>query len=261
MDLFYKTYGEEGPPLVILHGLLGASGNWHTLSRTRFAEVARPVTVDQRNHGRSPHADRFDYDALAGDIRAFIDEHGLRPAHVLGHSMGGKTAMQLALTAPEAVDRLVVVDMAPKAYPPHHTDLLEALRGIDPTAYDSRSAIDDALAEDVPSTPVRQFLLKNLHYDGQTYTWQMNLEAIIDHYDRINEAVTADEPYDGPALFVRGERSDYVADEDREPIRRLFPNAEFATVGGAGHWVHADAPEAFADVVVDFLTTEDVLAA
>jgi len=257
MDLFYKKYGEGNPPLLILHGLLGANGNWHTLSRTAFQDVATVYAVDQRNHGRSPHTDRLDYPSMAADVNDFIRHHDLGRVHLLGHSMGGKTAMQTALTYPSVVDRLIVVDIAPRAYAPRHTELLEALAGIDPTAYDSRDAIDAALADDVPSWAIRQFLLKNLDYDGERYTWKMNLDAIRRHYDDINAAVTDEGRFEGPALFVRGGDSDYVTDADAPDIHRRFPNAELVTIDGAGHWVHADAPEALAEVVTDFLTRDE----
>jgi len=253
MDLFYKTYGQDGPPLLILHGLLGAHGNWHTLSRTAFREVATVYALDQRNHGRSPHTDRIDYPSMAADVRDVLDQHEMNSASLLGHSMGGKTAMQTALTYPDRVDRLIVVDVAPRAYESRHDHLLKALARIDPSAYDSRDAVDAALAEDVPSWPVRQFLLKNLAYDGETYTWKMNLEAIRAHYDDINAAVEGDTPYDGPALFVRGGASDYVHDEDLDDIQALFPAAQIETIEDAGHWVHADQPDALAEVVTSFL--------
>jgi len=254
MELFYNQYGESGPPLIILHGLLGGHGNWHTLSRTAFQQVARVYAVDQRNHGRSPHADRIDYPTLAADLRTFIDRHDLAPAALLGHSMGGKTAMQTALSYPERVDRLIVVDMAPKAYPPHHTNLLAALARIDPETYDSRDEVDAALAEDVSSRPIRQFLLKNLDYDGDTYTWRMNLDAIRAHYDDITAALPTDRTFEGPVLFVRGGSSEYVSDDDVDGIHERFPNAELVTIEEAGHWVHADAPDALAEVVVNFVT-------
>ena len=253
MKLFYNQYGDSGPPLIILHGLLGANGNWHTLSRSAFQKIARVYAVDQRNHGRSPHADRIDYPTLADDLRTFIDRHALAPAHLLGHSMGGKTAMQAALSYPDQVDRLIVVDMAPRAYPPEHKPLLEALARIDPTTYESRDAIDDALAEDVPSWRIRQFLLKNLDYDGETYTWKMNLSALRAHYDDLTAEIPATGTFDGPTLFIRGSDSEYVTDADRDDIHERFPAAELVTIDGAGHWVHADAPEEFAEVVTDFL--------
>ena len=256
MELFYNSYGDDGPPLIILHGLLGANGNWHTLSRTALSDVARVYAVDQRNHGRSPHTSEMSYAHMAADVRGFIDRHDLGTAHLLGHSMGGKTAMQTALTYPELVDRLLVVDMAPRAYPPHHEELLEALADIDPSAYERREDIDAALAEDVPSRPVRQFLLKNLDYDGDRYRWAMNLDALRAQYDALNAALPAEGSFEGPTLFVRGGHSDYVSDADLPGIRDRFPNARLVTIDDAGHWVHADAADAVADVVVDFLSDD-----
>mgnify|MGYP000745280518 CR=1 FL=1 len=253
MELFYNSYGQNGPPLIILHGLLGANGNWHTLSRTTFSEVARVYAVDQRNHGRSPHTDRMDYPSMAADVREFIDRHDLGPVTLLGHSMGGKTAMQTAIDYPEVVDRLIVVDMTPKAYPPHHREILDALAAIDPTDYDRREEIDAVLAEDVPSRPIRQFLLQNLDYDGERYTWRMNLDALRAHYDDLIAALPAEGTFEGPTRVIRGEQSDYVGESDMTDIRERFPAAALVTIDGAGHWVHADAPEAFADAVLNFL--------
>jgi len=254
MELFYNEYEGDGPPLIILHGLLGASGNWHTLSKEVFSDVAHVYALDQRNHGRSPHAPRLDYEVMAADVRDFVDRHDLGSVILMGHSMGGKTAMQTALDYPEIVDRLIVADMAPKAYPPKHTDLLEALMQIDPASYDRRSAIDDQLQQTIKSRPIRQFLLKNLQYDGDTYTWQMNLQAIADNYDAINGALSSENQYTGPTLFVRGGQSDYIDDSDLEAIRRFFPAARLETIEEAGHWVHADTPRLFGQTVVDFLT-------
>lgn len=254
MELFYNQYGQNGPSLLILHGLLGASGNWHTLSRTAFKEVATVYAVDQRNHGRSPHADQIDYPSMAADIDQFVSRHGLERVHLLGHSMGGKTAMQTALTYPEMIDRLIVVDIAPKAYSPSHEDILSALARIDPSEYTDREAIDNDLAEDISSWGVRQFLLKNLHYDGEQYSWTMNLEAIRAHYDEIISDIPGQGTFEGPTLFIRGEDSDYIMDDDVPAIRERFPTAEVVTIEGAGHWVHADQPEALAEVVTNFLT-------
>jgi len=260
MNLFYKTYGNEGPPLLVLHGLLGDHSNWHTLNRTVFQNVAQVYALDQRNHGRSPQVDRIDYPSMADDIRSFMKKRKLETATLLGHSMGGKTAMQFALANPERVDRLIVVDMAPRAYAPHHTPLLEALAQIDLSAYDDRDEVDAVLAEEVPSRPIRQFLLKNLKHNGDQYEWVINLEAIRGHYDDIVAAIEGETAYEGPALFVRGADSDYVRDEDVHDIRTLFPNAKLETIDGAGHWVHADQPEALADVVTYFLSTSETTA-
>ncbi len=257
MKLHYQHYGQEksagAPPLLILHGLLGASGNWHTLSRSVFGERFAVYAIDQRNHGRSPHAGAFDYPTLADDVRDFLDQHEIEQAHLLGHSMGGKTAMQMALAYPERTQTLIVADIAPKAYPPHHLPLLEALAALDPSAYESREAIDEALAEEVPSRPVRQFLLKNLAYEDGRYAWQMNLPAIREGYDAISSAIEAGGCFGSPTLFLRGEESDYVAEEDLGAIRKLFPEAKLETIKGAGHWLHADQPDAFGEAVMAFL--------
>lgn len=252
LELHAATYG-DGPPLIILHGLLGASGNWHSLSRNVFGNDFTVHALDLRNHGRSPHSDRFDYPSMVADVERYMENCELIDAFVLGHSMGGKTAMHLALSDPGLVAKLIVVDIAPKAYPPYHQEILEALRAVDPSTVTSRDDVDEALAERISSDPVRQFLLKNLAYDSGTYHWQMGLDAIFENYDKINEAVESRRTYEGPALFIRGENSGYIEDGDMDQIRRLFSHARLETVPGAGHWIHADAPDAFGKIVMDFL--------
>lgn len=255
MQLAYQRYG-DGPPLIILHGLLGSGDNWQTLSRTAFAEYFTVFTVDLRNHGRSPHSEIFSYPAMVEDLTEFMDTHGLAAAHVIGHSMGGKAAMHLALAHPERVRRLVVVDIAPKTYPPQHTPIFDALRGLDLAAYGSRTEIDAALAEALPDKPVRSFLLKNLQRDAEgRYSWQINLDGIYHNYPHLNGGVQADGTFEGPTLFVRGGASPYVADADLEVIRRFFPHATLATIDGAGHWVHAENPQEFAEATLAFLNT------
>lgn len=255
MKLYFRSYG-SGDPLIVLHGLLGSGGNWHTLSSRWFGQHFTVYAVDQRNHGRSPHSPEFSYELMVADLLEFMDEHGLASAHVLGHSMGGKTAMHFALSHPDRVDRLVVADMAPRAYPPDQDVIFDALRSIDLSTYGSRQEIDRTLGQKIRDTGTRQFLMKNLAHDAGSgvYTWQMNLEGIYNGYDRLNEPVTSDMTFDKPTLFVRGERSNYVRDEDIPAIRWLFPEAEVVTIPDAGHWVHAEAPEAFAGAVLTFLT-------
>ena len=253
MQLVYQRYG-AGPPLLILHGLFGSGDNWRTLSRTVFGERFEVFTVDQRNHGRSPHSDVFDYPAMADDVAAFMDAQGLAAARLLGHSMGGKTAMHVALAHPERVEALVVVDIAPKPYPPRHTAIFEALQGLDLAAYRTRAEIDAALRPSVPADGVRHFLLKNLQRNSRGgYDWRMNLGGIARNADHLSGPLEADGTYEGPTLFVRGSASDYVADEDRELIVSFFSEAEIVTIDGAGHWVHAEKPRAFAEAVLGFL--------
>jgi len=252
IPLFYRRHG-AGPPLIILHGLLGSGDNWQTLSRKVFAEHFDVFTVDQRNHGRSPHSDVFDYPTMVDDLTAFMEAHRLDTVHLLGHSMGGKTAMHFALTHPGRTDSLIVVDIAPKVYPPAHTVIFDALRSLDFGAYRTRAAIDAALRGQIPDDAVRAFLLKNLRRDGHGgYAWKVNIESIHRNYTHLSGSLEADGLFEGPALFVRGDASDYVADEDRELIISFFPDAEIATIDDAGHWVHADRPREFAEAVLEF---------
>ena len=253
VSLFSQEYG-EGHPLLILHGLLGASGNWHTLSRTVFASQYRVYAVDLRNHGRSPHADRFDYDSMVEDVVQFMQDRELDAAHIMGHSMGGKVAMKLALKHSTVVSKLVVADIAPRAYPPHHMHILNALKNLDLSAYASRKEIDNALSVSIGEFGVRQFLLKNLASNGAgQYSWKMNLPVIYNGYSNINEAVTSSEPFDRPALFIKGGRSNYIAEKDQEQIQSLFSSAQIREIPGVGHWVHAEASQIFGEMVMGFL--------
>ncbi len=254
MDLYCKTYG-AGPALIVLHGLLGSSGNWHTLASKEFGKHFQVIAVDQRNHGRSPHDPLLDYPSMASDLEKLMDRLEIRSAHMLGHSMGGKAAMHFALTRPARVEKLVVVDIAPRAYDPHHDAILDALMSVDLSAVGSRSDADEALARRIESLPIRQFLLKNLVFDkaAQRWAWGMNLDAIVRHYPELMVEIESETPFDKPALFIRGERSNYVQDEDRAGIKRLFPLSTLVTLKGAGHWIHADVPEPFARTVLHFL--------
>jgi esterase len=253
MKLHFRTFG-EGPPLILLHGLLGSLGNWQPLAR-RFAGRFKVFAVDQRNHGLSPHSQEVSFDAMAGDLREFMQTHALAQAHMLGHSMGGKVAMQFALLHPESVARLVVVDVAPRAYPPRHAHALEALLALDLNTLRRREELDGQLAKAIPEAEARQFLLKNLRRDGAGgFHWKANVRGLLENYERLTVALTGCRPFSKPALFVRGEKSDYVGEADCDLIRRLFPLAEFCSITGAGHWVHADAPEALFCNVTEFLS-------
>lgn len=255
MRLYHRSFG-TGSPLIILHGLFGSLNNWQTLAK-RLAGHFTVFALDLRNHGHSPHSGEFTYAAMAGDVREFVLEHGLSPACVIGHSMGGKTAMELALLFPDVVDRLVIVDIAPREYPPIHDKLMEAMDSADLGRYATREEIDRALAESIPETAVRQFLLTNLRREETgKYGWKMNLDAIKANSSELGRAVTADLPFKKPVLFISGERSPYIVLDDRPGILRLFPLATFRTIEGAGHWVHADAPDEFLRVVLGFLTRQ-----
>lgn len=252
MELNYKTFG-QGDPVIILHGLFGTLDNWQTIAR-KLSEQYTVYIVDQRNHGRSPHLPDMSYELMAEDLCRFMEQHWIFRAAVIGHSMGGKTAMQFALNNPDMVERLVVIDIAPKAYAGGHQDIFEALFDVKLTELESREAAEQILARRIPEAGVRQFLLKNLTREKEgSYAWKMNLFAIYRHYPDILAAVGGPEPFEGPALFVRGEKSDYITNGDQELIRRLFPKARLETVQGAGHWVHADAPQSLLELILQFL--------
>lgn len=252
----------EGPPLLILHGLFGSGTNWRGIAR-ELAARHRVLLVDARNHGASPHATRMDYSSMAADVRALMDAEGIPKAAVLGHSMGGKTAMTLALESPERVQKLVVVDIAPAPSPGDHGPLIAAMRGVDLDRVQRRSDADSLLAAQVTDPDLRAFLLQNLEScDGGGYSWRINLDAIETCMAALLgfEAAT-DARYEGDTLFVAGERSDYLGDSHLDAIRRFFPAARLATVANGGHWVHAENPQGFLDAVSGFLRGGDPPAA
>lgn len=251
MKLFFQEYG-TGHPLTILHGLLGSLDNWHTLSKV-FGAWFRVLAVDQRNHGRSPHSSLFTYDAMANDLRELLDQEHIATTYVLGHSMGGKAAMQFALSSPERVDSLIVVDIAPRAYPRLHDEILDAMMALNLSELASRQQVDDQLAKKIPDFPLRQFLLKNLaRDDAGKFFWKANLQAISSSYGEIAREIKAARPFIKPTLFVTSNRSGYVLDSDIPAIKSLFPNAQIVGVN-AGHWIHAEEPTRFAEILASFL--------
>jgi pimeloyl-ACP methyl ester carboxylesterase len=252
MQLHFQSYG-QGPPLIILHGLFGSLENWHSISQKQAADF-QVFAVDQRNHGRSPHAADMSYQLMAEDLKEFVANEQLAPANLLGHSMGGKTAMLFALTYPQSVEKLVVVDIAPRAYPDHHSEILKALSSLDVASLKSRAEMESQLASSIPDLAVRRFLLKNVKRDqAGNFYWQMNLCAIEANYARLSEQISSQRPFEKPTLFIRGERSNYLRDDDMTAIQKLFPRVKLCEIAGAGHWVHAEAPEAFLRTVREFL--------
>jgi esterase len=258
VELHFERYG-DGAPVLILHGLFGSSTNWRSIAKT-LGEHYSVYALDQRNHGRSPHGDTLGYYDLAADARGFLDRHGIERAAVIGHSMGGKVAMTLALTQPERVAALVVVDIAPARQSADGLrPVLDALLAVDPSRCATRDDVDRELAAYLQDSRLRQFLLMNVERGaGGALRWRLNLQAIAAHFSDLASPIgvgrAGEEPYTGPALFVRGERSGYVRDADRPDIERLFPHASVVTIEGAGHWVHAEAPERFLQVVGGFLS-------
>lgn len=250
MKLFHRILG-EGQPLLILHGLFGHSDNWQTHAK-KLAEYYQVVLIDQRNHGHSDWSDEFSYDLLADDLHELISGLGLQKIILLGHSMGGKTAMRYAQLHPELLEKLIVVDMGVKAYPPHHTDILEGLSKVDLTIVKSRSEVEAILLPYVPVDGTRQFLMKNLYWKDKTQlAWRMNVPVLEREMDAILAAIPSDEVMI-QTLFIRGALSNYIRDEDIPDLEDQFPDSNVITVLNAGHWVHAEAPEAFVNAVLEF---------
>ncbi|ADB34009.1 alpha/beta hydrolase fold protein [Kribbella flavida DSM 17836] len=253
MKLPVTSYGESGTPVVVMHGLFGSGRNWMTAAR-RLASAHRVFAFDLRNHGTSPHVPTMSYPELADDVRETVEGLGVGPVALVGHSMGGKAAMLTALTHPEVVERLVVVDAAPVSYPPQFEKYARAMRTADLSAVQRRAQVDEQLVDAVPSPGTRAFLLQNLVLDEAGARWRPNLdviEAAIPQLSAWPEDVTGS--YAGPTLFVYGGKSDYVQQDHQALIQGYFPQVRYEVVAEAGHWVHAERLDDFLAVVTPFL--------
>lgn len=239
-------------PLVIVHGLYGSARNWGVIAR-RLADVRDVVSVDQRNHGQSPRNAVHDYPAMAADLAEVIESLGGK-ADLLGHSMGGKAAMQLALTRPDLIRRLVVADIAPVAYDHDQSRHIHAMRGLDLSGVTTRGEADRRLAETVDDPALRAFFLQSLDLKAAPPQWRLNLDVLEAEMAKIVGWPETQGQFTGPVLFLTGADSHYVKPEYREKIRQLFPAARFAKIPGAGHWLHAEKPREFEETVRVFLT-------
>jgi pimeloyl-ACP methyl ester carboxylesterase len=241
LDLSHRHWG-SGQPLILIHGLFGSSINWQTLAQ-RLAQEWSVYAVDLRNHGDSPHHPDFDYAALVQDLESFMTRQKIEKGILIGHSLGGKTAMAFADRWPQKTEALIVLDIAPRPYPAAHRELLEALWNLPADRIGSRQEALDALATQIPMPATRQFLLKNLvRVDGR-YRWRINLEAIDRHMEALSQGPRLTRPYPGPTLFLRGGRSGYITEADADLIHERYPDARIVTIESAGHWLYADAPE------------------
>ena len=243
--------------LMLLHGLFGSADNWSSRSRV-YAAYTSVIAADLRNHGDSPHSDDMSYGQMAEDVIATLDQMAIAQCDLLGHSMGGKVAMELALRYPERVNKLIIVDIAPKAYPPHHEELIKVMLSLPLDSLKRRSDADAALARVEPSADVRAFLIKSLMRvqsgeGSESYRWRFHLDSIADNYADIADAIKAEGEYAGPALFIKGSLSDYLGIDDREQILRHFPKATLKVIDQSGHWPHAEKPQVFDHIVSDFL--------
>lgn len=260
VELHHKISG-EGQALILLHGLFGSQDNLGVIARG-LEDNWQVHGLDLRNHGKSPHVDTMTYPEMARDVLDYMDARGLDKAWVLGHSMGGKVAMQMALDAPERIAGIIVADIAPVTYKPRHDHVLEGLKAVDTDALKSRQDADKALAAHLDEAGVRQFLLKNLvpvpteeqDASGARYRWRLNLPVIDRSYAALSAAPEGEGPYEGPVLFIKGADSAYIQTKHRDTIAGLFPNADLRIIEGTGHWLHAEKPDTFVALCRRFLT-------
>jgi len=256
MEILHSKILGKGKPFIILHGFLGMSDNWKTLG-SKYAENGFEVhLIDQRNHGKSFHSDEFNYDLLSDDVINYMNHHNIDSAFVLGHSMGGKTAMQLATSHPDRVKKLIVADIAPKFYPPHHDFIFNGLSHLDFDKISDRREADEELSNHIKDRGIRQFLLKNLYWvEKEKLGFRFNFDVLKDRMEEIGENIFPNAVYDGPTLFLRGDRSEYIQPNDLAEIKRHFPNAKIETIDKAGHWLHAENPKQFYEKSFKFLNS------
>jgi esterase len=254
MQLAFREYG-SGQPLIILHGLFGQSDNWNTLAK-RFSENGfRVFTLDLRNHGLSPHSEEWNYEVMAEDLKEFIDTHQLKDPILIGHSMGGKTVMFFELMYPGIAKKIVIADIAPRAYEAHHDSVLKALNAVDFSKVKTRKEAEAVMNEYIQDFGTKQFLLKNIYWKDNANNimdWRFNLRVIDKNYDNIG-VEAPDKSSEVETLFMRGEKSDYITDKDIPDIEKRFPNYKLITIPGSGHWIHAEKPNEFFEEVMKFI--------
>ena len=252
MDLFSRVIG-SGKPLIIIHGLFGMSDNWQSLAK-QFVDFFEVHLIDQRNHGRSFHHKEFNYDCLSKDLFNYIESKNLDDVIILGHSLGGKTAMKFATLFPNIVHKLIVVDISPKYYPIHHHTIIKGLKYLTSQTLKSRKEADELLANYIDELDVRQFLLKSLSRNkDKELTFRFNLNSISENIENVGQALEENSIYEGPTLFLQGGNSDYIKSEDEDLIFNHFKQAQIQTIHNAGHWLHAQRPQDFFESVMRFV--------
>jgi pimeloyl-ACP methyl ester carboxylesterase len=251
--ILHSTIKGEGVPLLILHGYFGMGDNWKSLGN-RFSETYEVHLIDQRNHGRSFHEELFNYEVMVKDLYNYIEYHQLESVHLIGHSMGGKTAMLFAVTYPELVDKLIIVDITPRRYEPHHNAILAGLNAIDFSIQNSRVLVDQKLSEFISETGVRQFLLKNVFWKekGQL-AYRFNLDSLTANNSEVGEALPSFTVFEKETLFLKGANSDYITEDEAPIIAAHFLNSNIVEIKNAGHWLHAENPIEFYEEVCRFL--------
>ncbi|TAE75446.1 MAG: alpha/beta fold hydrolase [Bacteroidetes bacterium] len=259
MQLFHRKLSPEiikgnEKNIIILHGLFGTADNWFTIGK-KLAEKNHIYLIDQRNHGQSGWSDEWNYNNMSEDLNELIDTNRLQDVVVIGHSMGGKTAMLFAGQFPEKLSQLIVIDISPRYYPPHHSNIIEALKSIDLKTLNTRQEAEKLLENKGLDVGTRQFLLKNLYRkDDQSFAWRMNLEVISQKIEKVGEEYPQNFSYEGSTIFIRGDKSNYInLEHDVSIIKNYFPNAEILSVKDAGHWVHAEQPQALLKIFDEFI--------
>jgi pimeloyl-ACP methyl ester carboxylesterase len=253
--LLYSNIIGQGQPFLILHGFLGMSDNWKSLGKKFSANDYEVHLIDQRNHGRSFHHNEFNYEVMVSDLKSYCDNHNLRDLIILGHSMGGKTAMLFASMYPDYVSKLIVADIAPRYYPIHHTEILNGLISLKFDEIETRKEADEQLKQYVFDFGIRQFLLKNLYWaDKGRLDLRVNLKVLMENVGEVGEALPNYLKFDKSTLFLRGDKSEYISIEDESGIKTQFKRAKIVTINNAGHWLHAENPKDFFESVMNFIS-------
>lgn len=252
--MLYSRIEGNGRPLLIIHGFLGMSDNWKSLGSQYAAQGFQVHILDLRNHGKSFHSDVFNYEVMAQDVLEYCNENNLEKVSIIGHSMGGKVAMIFATTYPERVEKLIVADIGPKYYPPHHQDIFAGLNAVDFSKKPDRSEVEEALYPYIPDFGTRQFIMKNVYWvePGQL-GFRFNLKVFNDNIDEIGTALPENALFSNPTLFIRGGNSKYILDDDASQIKNHFPNFKLVTLPNVGHWLHAENPKLFFEETSSFL--------
>lgn len=254
MILSHRLYGNSGETLIILHGLFGQSDNWTSVAR-KLGEHMLVYVMDLRNHGNSGHSDAFNYEIMSKDLIETMDDLGIEICHLLGHSMGGKVSMQAGIDFPERFKSLIIADIGPRYYRPHHQEIIEGLLAVDPPSLNARAEAELRISPFIPDFGTRQFLLKNLsRNDDGSFTWKFNLPVLVKEIEEIGKELHGT-PVQLPTLFYRGGKSNYIKDEDWSEIMALFPLAQLETMDDAGHWLHAEKPTELIEVVGNWVQT------
>jgi pimeloyl-ACP methyl ester carboxylesterase len=251
MKLFYREMG-NGSPVIIVHGLFGMSDNWMNIAK-QLADHYKIYLPDMRNHGSSPHHEEWSYDVMAEDLAEFIELHKIKDPVLIGHSMGGKVVMKLVNEQPDLVKKLVVVDISPRYYKPHHQHILDAMNDLDLASFESRQEADEALKKSIKDWGIRQFLLKNIQRNKNGFEWKHNLALITKKIEEVGQSTMPEWPVETPSLFIRGANSDYISNGDIDEIKSQYVNSQVVTLKNAGHWIHAEQPEAFVKTITSFI--------